>query len=523
MKYNILKYFLLIALSWSMVSVTAQVEESQNNEIISQNINNDLQTNDPLIQQYKQAVNTDSLNHYLQIAAKNNPGLNADFLSYKATLEKLPQAGALPDPELEMGFFLTPMEIVGGKQIADISLMQMFPWFGTRKAARTEASHMSKMAYEKFRESKDNLYLEVYKQWYILSMIEQQLKFNRENRALLEQLEDLALRKVSSPLSSSSSYSVPTPSPVTQSTSPASTGSGMTGMSGMGSKSSSSASTSSTMSSMSSSGSGMSKSMGSSAPGMSDVLRIQMEIVEIDNNIESLQSALKAGKAQFNALLNREADINVEVPESFSKLPFDFTTEIKSRDIETLNPMLGMLNEEGLAYKAKGEMDKKMSYPMIGIGLQYMLIGKNPASMDQGMSNDMNGMDMIMPMVSISLPIYRSKYKAQQRESDYMWQSTREKYNNTLNSLQSELFQLKHQLDDAERKITLYAKQEELAKTTYNLIVQEFVTGKSDLTNVIEVQRQLLDYRLKEAESIAEYNTMVASILKLVSFNSQKN
>jgi outer membrane protein TolC len=521
MKYNIFKYFLLIAMPWFMVSVYAQKTDSLSNKVIRQENkvdNNDLQNNDPSILQYSQAVNTDSLNIYLQIAAKNNPGLNADFLSYKASLEKLPQAGALPDSELEMGFFLTPMEIVGGKQIGDISLMQMFPWFGSRKAARTEASHMAQMSYERFRESRDNLYLEVYKQWYILCTFEQQLKFNRDNRLLLEQLKDLAIRKVSSPLSSSSGYSVPSPSPVTQKTSSASTSSGMSGMSGIGNNSSSS---SASTSSMSNSSSGMGTNMGSTAPGMSDVLRIQMEIVEIDNNIESLQSALKAGKAQFNALLNREADSRVDVPESFSKLPFNFTSEIKSRDIESLNPMLGMLNEEALSYKAKGVMDKKMSYPMIGIGLQYMLIENNPASMDQGMNN-MSPIDKIMPMVSISLPIFRNKYKAQQRESEYMWQSAREKYNNTLNSLRSDLFKLKHQLDDAERKITLYAKQEELAKTTYNLILQEFVTGRSDLANVIEVQRQLLDYRLKEVESVAEYNTMVASILKLVSFNAQK-
>ncbi|WP_303884900.1 TolC family protein [Dysgonomonas mossii] len=84
--------------------------------------------------------------------------------------------------------------------------------------------------------------------------------------------------------------------------------------------------------------------------------------------------------------------------------------------------------------------------------------------------------------------------------------------------MESELYKTKHLLDDAARKIALYKKQEELAKTTYNLIIQEFVSGKSDLTNVIQVQRQLLDYQLKEAESIASYNTMVASIEKLISF-----
>ena len=61
----------------------------------------------------------DSLGYYLELAARNNPQINADFSLYKASLEKVPQAGAYPDPELEIGFFLKPMEILSGKQIAD--------------------------------------------------------------------------------------------------------------------------------------------------------------------------------------------------------------------------------------------------------------------------------------------------------------------------------------------------------------------------------------------------------------------
>ena len=87
----------------------------------------------------------DSLGYYLELAARNNPQINADFSLYKASLEKVPQAGAYPDPELEIGFFLKPMEILSGKQIADFTLMQMFPWFGTRKAARNEATEMARM------------------------------------------------------------------------------------------------------------------------------------------------------------------------------------------------------------------------------------------------------------------------------------------------------------------------------------------------------------------------------------------
>ena len=473
------------------------------------------------------AQTPDSLDRYLETAAKNNPGLNADFLAYKASLEKVPQAGAWPDPQLDIGFFLKPMDIVGGRQVADFTLMQMFPWFGTKKAAQTEATHMAKMAYARFTETRDNLYLEVYTQWYLLSTLVQQLRNNRENLQLLKQLEELALRKVSSPYSGSSSgYTVPSPSPSTKGTATSSTGGGMAGMGSMGGAATSSGTSSSSgMSSrMSSSGGGMSSGMGSTAPGMSDVLRVQLEMAEIDNNIESILSEIAAEKAKFNALLNRSADREVILPDSIAKVPFFFDEGVTMSEIENRNPMLDMLVEEEQAYRAKGEMDKKMSYPMFGIGLQYMLIDKSAtAQMEQGMEPEMTGMDMIMPMVSISLPLYRNKYKAQQRESRFMWQSAREKYNNTLNLLQSDLFRLKHQLDDAERKIALYQKQEQLARTTYQLVVQEFVSAKSDLTNVIQVQRQLLDYQLREAEAIAEYNTRVAAISKLRSFQTINN
>lgn len=465
------------------------------------------------ISSYGQA--SDSLNHYLEIAARNNPGVKSDFMVYKASLEKIPQAGAYQDPQLEIGFFLKPMHIIGGKQVANFKLMQMFPWFGTRRTARTEASHMAKMSFEKFRETRDNLYLQVYTQWYVLCSLQQQLINSQENKTLLIQLEELAIRKFSSPGSSSSSgYSVPTP--ITQSK-PITRNNTEGGMSGMGSSSvsmqASSSNSGGAMAAMEGGSSGVGMGAGF---GMSDVLRVRLEILELDNNIATTLSEIHAQKAKFNALLNRPSDTNVVVPDSFDVIPYLFDTTSAITQIESQNPMLGMITEEGLAFKAKAEMEKKMSYPMFGIGVQYMLNKKTDDPM-LSMGN-MNGKDMVMPMVSISLPLYRSKYRAQQRESKYWRQASTEKYTDIRNTLEAELYQTKHQLNNASRKIALYKKQSDLAKSTYNLVIKEFVSGRSDLTNVIQVQRQLLEYKLKESEAIADYNTMVASIQKLISF-----
>ncbi|WP_121966623.1 TolC family protein [Myroides sp. N17-2] len=454
----------------------------------------------------------DSLSRYLNVAIENNPGVKAQKYAHEAFLQKVPQAGAFQDPELGMDFYTKPMDIVGGRSIGNLKVMQMIPWFGTRKTARIEANHMANMQDQQYKEALDNLTLQVYTQWYAMQKLNEQLDNNQENKKLLDQLEKLAIRKFSAPSNSAKITATPKVTSKTASSPASSASSG--GMGGMGMGGGATASAAPAMSSSMSSGGGMSEmGGGGSASGMSDVLRIGLERIEIENNIESLHSQIKAEKAKFNALLNREAQEEVVLSE-IVKTSFLYNEKDALLMIEANNPMLEMITEEGLAYKAKAEMDRKMSYPMIGLGVQYMIIGKTDDMM-LGMG-DMNGKDMIMPMMTVSLPIFRKKYKAQQEEGKLWWKSSDHKFKDTYNTLKSEYYGYKSQLDDAVRIVTLYEKQTTLAETTYSLIIKEFVTGKSDLTNVIQVQRQLLDYKLKKAEAIANYNTMVASIKKLL-------
>lgn len=409
---------------------------------------------------------TDSIEYYIELAGRNNPRIKSDFLRYKLSLEKIPQAGAYPDPTLDIGYFLKPMSIIDGKEVANFQLMQMFPWFGTQKAARTQAEQMAKMAYQEFRLSVSNLYLDIYTKWYELSSLQQQLKNSKENKSLLLQLENLATQKYSSPAVNSNNNS---------------------------------------------SGGGR----------MSDVLRIQIEIAELDNTIESIESELRTQKVAFNSLLSEPAQNIISVPDTIIQTPYLFNVTSVMEQITDENPMLKMIIEEKLAYKAKAEADKKMSYPTFGVGVQYSIIKKRD-NMVLPVS-DMNGMDMFMPMVSISLPIFRGKYKAQQKESELAVLSNLEKYEDTRNSLEAQVYQVKHQLDDAARKVKLYEKQTKLAQTTFKLLVQEFISGKNDLTNLIEVHRQLLDYTFKKANATARYNTVVASIKSLISYNAPEH
>ena len=436
----------------------------------------------------------DSLSVYLEQAARNNPQVNADFMLYKASLEKIPQAGAFSDPELEIGLFIKPMETLMGKQVADFTLMQMFPWFGTRKAARGEASEMARMAYEQFRDTRNNLWYEVKAQWYQLCNLNEQYRTMKTNIHLLCQLEQLALNRFSASSAQATSLSVSSSSSSAAAKSISSmplasaSGNDMTGMGG--------------------------GSMGSVATGsMSDVLRIQMERAELEDNLATLQSARLTAEARFNALLNQPSDVPVHVPDSLTQRFYRIDEHILIDSILTHNPMITMLEAEGEAFRAKAKMERRMSYPMIGIGLQYSLVNKVADPM--GMP-DMNGKDMVMPMLKISLPLFRRKYNAQQRESHNYRVASELKRDNIQNQLQAEYINVRQQLDDAARKVLLYEQQYSLSLSTWQLMVREFSAGRQSLTDVIQVERQMLDYKLKKSEAIAAYNTMVAAMEKLI-------
>jgi len=137
----------------------------------------------------------DSLYQYLVIAAKNNPTVKQKFYEYQASLQKVPQVGSLPDPELNVGVFIQPMELVDGKQNADIRLMQMFPWFGTLKAAKDELSLMAKAKYESFRDAKLQVFFDVKRTWYELQKVQQDIQISEKNLDILHTIERLTLVK----------------------------------------------------------------------------------------------------------------------------------------------------------------------------------------------------------------------------------------------------------------------------------------------------------------------------------------
>jgi len=387
----------------------------------------------------------DSLMFYMEMAANENPGLLQSFNEYQAALQKVPQVGSLPDPELSIGVFLSPMELISGNQVADLQLMQMFPWFGTLRTAKDEMNLMAKARYESFMEAKLQVYYEVQQTYYELFKIKQGINILERYLDMMHTIERLTLVRFKSPPS------------------------------------------------------------GSGNSSLSDLYRIQIEIGELENSAALLKNQYTSLVAQFNGYLNRDAISRVFLPDSLAVELLDIPLAAVSDSMLINNPRLGMLQYEQQSLDSRKKMVTKMGYPMIGLGLNYTVINKNVMS-----ASTMNGKDMVMPMVTVTLPIYRKKYTAMQAEADLLKSAKAHDYTASVNSLKTQYYQAVQLYQDAQRRIVLYINQGILADKSLDIMIKSFTVDGSGLTDIIRVRQQALDYNNKKIEAVTDFNTAVA-------------
>ena len=143
-------------------------------------------------------LNTDApepLQTYMEQAARNHPGLKADYTKLLAKSQQIPQADALQDPELGFGWFVQPIETRLGPQEARVGITQMFPWFGTLDARAEAAEYQARAALQQFQQTRNMIFYKVQKAWYSMYELERRSELLREQQSILKTFEALALQQ----------------------------------------------------------------------------------------------------------------------------------------------------------------------------------------------------------------------------------------------------------------------------------------------------------------------------------------
>ena len=385
-----------------------------------------------------QVPKVEQLAGFIEIALKDNPKIEAAIHRANSAEKIIPQAGALPDPQLTLGLMNLPVnsfdfdqEPMTGKLV---SVMQMFPFPGKLGFSADMAEFETQAARFRQQEISNQIVSMVKKVYYDLYVADRAIEIVQANQALVQQFVSVAETKYA-------------------------TGSGL----------------------------------------QQDVLRAQLELSKMEDDLIMWQQKRKVFEAKLNALVNSPAHTRIDNTRSELPLPEDVLVEVELEKIERARPLLlawkEMLNKADIAVK----LASRDYWPNFTVGASY--------SQRDNLKNGATMHDFFSATVSLNIPLYfnrKQKPKVQQKQFDLV--SLQSEYEAVRNDVLAEIEGIRAELVRNQKRVDLYKEGILLqAQQSLESALAGYQVGKVDFITLINNWMLLQNYELQFYRALADY------------------
>ena len=242
-----------------------------------------------------------------------------------------------------------------------------------------------------------------------------------------------------------------------------------------------------------------------------DVIRAQIELAKMENELRSLQDLRQPSAAKLNAAMALPAEKELPFPPP-REFPAMGASEAElAASAEEANPELKAMRHRVAREKSGIELAKKDYFPDVMVGYAYNLMEK---------AAGLPAMDMHNPMavsVGLSIPIWWQKYAAGVREAQARLGAAGRDLREKTDSLQVDLRLASYNYRNADRKIALYRDAlVPKARQSLRSVQASYQTGASTFTDLIDAQRVLLELQLSYERAVADRQQSLAELETLV-------
>ncbi|MDX1767946.1 MAG: TolC family protein [Arenibacter troitsensis] len=235
-----------------------------------------------------------------------------------------------------------------------------------------------------------------------------------------------------------------------------------------------------------------------------DVLKLQIRQNDMEQQREVLEQVYMAEKSNFNNLLNRKETISIDV---VTELTIPLEDPLYSSDGLELNPEILKYDEMFESIIQSELLNKKDGAPNIGFGLDYIPVQERP-----DMSFDDNGKDIIMPMLTFSIPIFNNRIKSVSKQNKMRLKETELQKNERINWLQTTLAKAEAGRNEARIKYNTQKVNLVQAGNAEEILMKNYETGTINFNDVLDIQELQLKFQMKSIEAIEAYYGQTAVI-----------
>jgi outer membrane protein TolC len=228
-----------------------------------------------------------------------------------------------------------------------------------------------------------------------------------------------------------------------------------------------------------------------------DVLRLQMRQNELEQLKQVLAQQYITEQTAFNNLLNRDNAIAINVLGELTIPLEDF--EVNSENL-LLHPELLKYDKRYQSVEQSEVLNQKKSNPMVGFGLDYVNVAKRP-----NLNFSDNGKDIVMPMLSVSIPIFNNSYKSKTKQNQLEQEELLAEKQERLNLLKTILDEAINKRFSARIRFETQGKNIKQAKKAEEVLMKNYETGTINFKDMLDIQELQLKFQMNQIESVKSY------------------
>ncbi len=243
-----------------------------------------------------------------------------------------------------------------------------------------------------------------------------------------------------------------------------------------------------------------------------DVIRAQVELGTLEDQLHALRELHEPLAARLNAALNRPATAELRCALNIDDATLEAPPQRVVAALEELNPELLALGRQAESRARAVELAGKAFYPDITLGLDYIDTDSARMSGVRG-----SGEDPVIASVSINVPIWRASYRAGERQRRAQHRAALAERDQRANTLMARVKMVLFRYRDADRKAGLY-RDTLLPKATQSLQATEaaYRAGKGSFLDLVEAERVLLEFELTRERAVTDRAQRLAELEMLL-------
>ena len=248
----------------------------------------------------------------------------------------------------------------------------------------------------------------------------------------------------------------------------------------------------------------------------SDAITVQIRIAELEKELLVLEKAEVTPRVNLNQLLNRDLNTPCVISDTLVFAVLPYVKDSILSQVSQFHPQMRMFELQQEVSRQAMEVNALSGRPDLGVGVDYITVSRRS---DADPVN--NGRDILQLRASVSIPIFREKYAAKNREEHFRIEALENQRRDAISRFTAAIETAYADHETARLDFELLLDQIELTNAALRILKEDFSVNGQNFDELLRLETALVNYQFKMYEAVVRSHIALSAIERFIP-NSNK-